>query len=73
HRVADKSCPHLTSKTAIGALANYISNPAVEDFQPMNVNFGIFEDLGIRIKDKKEKAEHYAQRSFLEIETLVEI
>ncbi|MBR5154938.1 MAG: methylenetetrahydrofolate--tRNA-(uracil(54)-C(5))-methyltransferase (FADH(2)-oxidizing) TrmFO, partial [Clostridia bacterium] len=46
HRVADKSCPHLTSKTAIGALANYISNPAVEDFQPMNVNFGIFEDLG---------------------------
>ncbi len=68
YSIADKSCPHLTSKTAMGALANYISNSAVTDFQPMNVNFGIFEDLGIRIKDKKEKAERFAERSRCEIE-----
>jgi len=58
----------LSNKTALGALANYVSNPTVTDFQPMNINFGIFETLGERIKDKKEKAERYAERSFLELE-----
>ena len=59
----------FSSKTALGSLANYISNPASADnFQPMNVNFGIFEPLGERIKDKKEKAEKFAARSFEEIE-----
>lgn len=61
----------LSSKTALGALANYVSNPTVTDFQPMNVNFGIFETLGERIKDKKEKAERYAQRSFQELENVL--
>ncbi len=61
--VLGKDIPTISSKTALGALANYISNPAATDFQPMNVNFGIFEDLGVRIKDKKEKAEKYAERS----------
>ena len=68
--VLGNEMPKITSRTALGALANYISNSAVDDFQPMNVNFGIFEDLGARIKDKKEKAQKYAERSFLEIETL---
>ena len=70
HSILGKEAPHLSSKTALGALANYISNPATTDFQPMNVNFGIFEDLGIRIKDKKEKAEKYAERSRIEISAL---
>ncbi|MBR2916194.1 MAG: methylenetetrahydrofolate--tRNA-(uracil(54)-C(5))-methyltransferase (FADH(2)-oxidizing) TrmFO, partial [Clostridia bacterium] len=60
----------FSSKTALGALANYISTGSVSNFQPMNVNFGIFEDLGMRIKDKKEKASMFAQRSFLEIDNL---
>ena len=68
--ILGKDIPTISSKTALGALANYISNPAATDFQPMNVNFGIFEDLGERIKDKKEKAERFAQRSFEEIEML---
>ena len=58
----------LSNRTALGALSSYVSNPTVTDFQPMNVNFGIFETLGERIKDKKEKAEKYAERSFLELE-----
>ncbi len=60
----------FSNKTALGALSNYISNQSVTDFQPMNVNFGIFEGLGLRIKDKKEKASMFAQRSFKEIENL---
>ncbi len=70
--VLERTVPSISARTAIGALAKYISNPAVEDFQPMNVNFGIFEDLGVRIKDKREKAERYAERSFKEIEILAE-
>ncbi len=60
----------FSSKTALGALSNYISTGSVANFQPMNVNFGIFEDLGMRIKDKKEKAAMFAQRSFSEIDSL---
>lgn len=65
--------PCASAKTAIGALARYVSNPAVTDFQPMNVNFGIFEDLGERIKDKKQKAEKFAQRSLEIIETMIDM
>ncbi len=61
----------FSSKTALGALSNYISAGSVSNFQPMNVNFGIFEDLGMRIKDKKEKASMFAQRSFSEIDNLI--
>ena len=49
-------------KTAIGALSHYITNADPKNFQPMNVNFGIFEDLEGRIK-KKEKKEKYANRA----------
>lgn len=72
NKLMGKTVPQATNRTAIGALAKYISNPAVTDFQPMNVNFGIFEDLGVRIKDKREKAEKYAQRSFGEIANITE-
>ncbi len=57
----------FSKKTAIGALACYVSNSGIVNFQPMNVNFGIFEDLGERVKDKKLKAEKFAQRALKEI------
>lgn len=60
----------FSSKTALGALSNYISNQSITNFQPMNVNFGIFEGLGQKIKDKKEKAALFAKRSFEEIENI---
>ena len=41
--------------TAHGALANYISNPAIENFQPMNINFGLIPPLTVRIRKKREK------------------
>ena len=45
----------LDAQTAIGALAAYVSDPSVADFQPMNVNFGIIEPLGYRVRGKRNK------------------
>ena len=39
--------------TAIGALAGYISDESVIKFQPMNVNFGIIDQLNYKFKGKK--------------------
>lgn len=49
--------------TAHGALANYISNPAIENFQPMNINFGLIPPLTIRIRKKREKNAQIAARA----------
>lgn len=49
--------------TAHGALANYISNPAIENFQPMNINFGLIPPLTARIRKKKEKNAQIAARA----------
>ncbi|HOQ76413.1 MAG TPA: methylenetetrahydrofolate--tRNA-(uracil(54)-C(5))-methyltransferase (FADH(2)-oxidizing) TrmFO [Thermoclostridium sp.] len=51
------------ARTAIGALARYVSNPAGANFQPMNANFGIMEPLETRIRNKKEKYGKMAERA----------
>lgn len=61
----------FSPQTAIGALSYYITHASVKDFQPMNVNFGIFEDLEGRVK-KKEKKERYAKRAIEMIHTYKE-
>ncbi len=55
HRILGKNQVDFTKYTAIGALSNYIAEGAVGNFQPMNVNFGIIESLGQRIKNKQER------------------
>lgn len=62
----------FTRKTAIGALANYISDESVEKFQPMNVNFGIMEPLGERIKNKQERYERISEKALLYIDSYIE-
>lgn len=49
--------------TAHGALANYISNPTIENFQPMNINFGLIPPLTVRIRKKREKNAQIAVRA----------
>ena len=65
----------LDSKTAIGALSNYISyyhngENGVDKFDPMNVNFGIFEPLNIKV-GKKDRKRAYADRALTIIDELV--
>jgi len=50
-------------RTAIGALALYISDESVVNFQPMNVNFGIIEPLEKRIKGKRNKNSEISARA----------
>ncbi len=50
-------------ETAIGALALYVSESTVSNFQPMNVNFGIIEPLGRRVKGKRNKNAEISERA----------
>jgi methylenetetrahydrofolate--tRNA-(uracil-5-)-methyltransferase len=50
--------------TAIGSLPYYITHTDSKHFQPMNVTFGIVEELeGPRIRDKKERYTKVAERA----------
>lgn len=57
--------------TVIGAMARYISNESVTDFQPMNANFGLVAPLGYKVKGgKAAKNEAISERSLKMIEEI---
>lgn len=60
----------FTDVTAIGALAHYISDRDIQNFQPMNINFGIIHPLDMRIRDKRERNRRIGERALLKIETI---
>ena len=53
----------LPKETMIGALAGYISDETVSNFQPIGANFGILPELVDRPRDKKERGAAYAKRA----------
>lgn len=53
--------------TALGALLRHVSCSEGKSFQPMNVNFGIFEPLGSKVR-KRDRGERYRQRSLADLE-----
>ena len=55
-------------ETAIGALALYISNETVVNFQPMNINFGLITPLGYRVKGKRNKNAAISERALAALE-----
>ena len=57
-------------ETAVGALALYVSNPSVAEFQPMNVNFGIIPPLGYKVKGKRNKNAEISQRALTALAAL---
>jgi methylenetetrahydrofolate--tRNA-(uracil-5-)-methyltransferase len=52
--------------TAHGALIAHLTNTATRDFQPMNVNFGLFPPLSRRIP-KKHRGAAYAERALQDL------
>lgn len=59
-------------ETAIGALAAYVSNESVADFQPMNINFGIMPPLDHKVKGKRNKNGLLSRRSLDIVDALKE-
>ena len=62
---------NFSRQTAIGALALYVSQGSVGDFQPMNVNFGIIEPLDHRVRGKRNKNAEISARSLEQIDAAV--
>ncbi|MDO4567975.1 MAG: methylenetetrahydrofolate--tRNA-(uracil(54)-C(5))-methyltransferase (FADH(2)-oxidizing) TrmFO [Clostridia bacterium] len=58
-------------RTAIGALAHYISGYAGRDFQPMNINYGIMTPPDIRIRNKQARYSAIAERALKTIDDIV--
>lgn len=70
-KVQGREVPEFPKTTAIGALGRYISDEAVENFQPMNINFSIIAPLEQRIRKKAEKNLAIANRSLEIIDRMV--
>ena len=58
-------------ETALGSMARYITEAQSKNFQPMNVNFGIFPDLPPGRRSKPERAEMHATRAISTIRNFV--
>ena len=52
----------LPVETAFGALLDYATDPATQDYQPMHVNFGILKPLDQHIRNKGMRYAAYAER-----------
>lgn len=63
NRINGKEEIRFPEYTMIGALSQYISNPYIEDFQPMGANFGILPPLETHIRDKQERYTALSERS----------
>ena len=69
NRLLGKQPVDFPRETAIGALALYVSNESVTDFQPMNVNFGIMPPWPEKVKGgKREKNTLIANRALEALE-----
>ena len=70
-KVQGRPAPEFPQSTAIGALALYVSDDRITDFQPMNINFSIIESLPQRIRKKAEKNLAIANRSLAVIDEMI--
>ena len=50
-------------ETMLGALCHYVTNSPPKEFQPMKANLGILPSLTIKIKNKAQRKQAYAQRA----------
>lgn len=67
--------PHFSGKTAIGAMARYVSTPN-KRFQPMNCAFGLIDPLEVRpgekrIRNKQQRYEKISERALAEIDAVL--
>lgn len=61
----------LPRESMIGSLADYISSPQTEDFQPMNSNFGLLPKLEEKIRKKRERYAAQSERAISRIREIL--
>ena len=61
-QIQGMQAPLLPVETAFGALLDYATDPATQDYQPMHVNFGILKPLDQHIRNKGMRYAAYAER-----------
>lgn len=71
NEILEQKHSDFPKETAIGALALYISDETVKDFQPMNINFGIITPLSYRVKGKRNKNAEISKRSLEIVDRIV--
>ncbi len=57
--------------TAHGSLCAYITERNKKNFQPMNVNFGLLEELPMKYKSKQEKNLNYSKKALEDLKNLL--
>lgn len=67
-----KALVTMPKTTSLGSLAHYITHADPTYFQPMNANFGLYEDLVGKVK-KKEKKGMYANRAIDDMKNIIEL
>lgn len=58
--------------TMLGALYRYMQEADPKQFQPMNANFGLLDELSGRVRDKKQKREVFAKRALRDMQAWIE-
>lgn len=66
-----KDAVEFPKTTAHGSLSRYITDRTIKSFQPMNVNFGIFEPLKIKYRNKQEKNREYSKIALEELDNII--
>jgi methylenetetrahydrofolate--tRNA-(uracil-5-)-methyltransferase len=69
--IQGKTPLEFPAETSMGSMARYITTADSKHFQPMNANFGLFPELPVRIKGKKERYEQHAKRALDTIQKFV--
>lgn len=69
--LAGLEAPCLPKHSFIGALFDYATDPATEDYQPMHVNHGILEPIEPKIKNKVQRQAANAKRGLDALEGYV--
>lgn len=68
-RLRGEEAIEFPTSTAIGALSHYVATPN-QDFQPMNITFGLIDSLDKRVRNKMQRYEMIAERALAVVREL---
>ena len=57
------------STTALGALLNYPATASAENYQPMNITYGLFPPLEQRIRKRRDRRQALADRALQDLQS----